>query len=135
MSKSHFLKKLLKNTKSFGMEPTKRVRVKKVTELSFQCQGTMHLTVKKIMDRFGGEENHLCYTFKGENVDLHGMLHHGSVSKLGETNFLFFNDAEMVESVEMAGTVSDAHSVTAIVGEEAGTLTEQENMFGGKHVM
>ena len=119
------------------MDPVKRVRVQKVSELSFQCEGTMHVTVKKLFDQYGGEQNFLAYTFKGENADLHGMLHNGTVSKNGETYFMFFTNPEMdiTDSVEMAGTVAGTNLVDAKVDEAAGSLTEEENEFGGKHVM
>jgi len=119
------------------MDPQKRVRVQKVTDLSFQCAGTMHITVKKCFDPYGGEQNVLAYTFKGENVDLHGMLQNGTVSKSGDTYFIFFTNPEMdiTDSVEMGGTVEGSYSVAAQVFDAAGSLTEEENEFGGKHVM
>ena len=120
------------------MEPTKRVRVQRVTELSFKCEGTMHITVRKCFDQYGGEQNVLAYTFNGAEVNIHGMLHNGSVSKKDKTNFLFFTDPTSMsadDSVEMAGAVSDSYSVAETVGDEAGSLTEDENMFEGIHLM
>lgn len=109
-----------------------------MTELSFKCQGSMHITVRKCFDQYGGEQNVLTYTFKGDGVNIHGMLHNGSVSKKDETNFLFFTDPtnySVDDSVEMAGVVSDSFTVAETVGDEAGALTELENMFEGLHIM
>ena len=120
------------------MDPSKRVRVQRVTELNFKCEGTMHITVRKCFDQYGGEQNILAYTFKGDEVNLHGMLQNGSVSKKEDTNFLFFTDPTSMsvdDSVEMAGAVKDSYSVTEKVGDEAGSLTEAENMFEGIHIM
>ena len=111
--------------------------MKKITELSVKCTGAMHITVKKCFDPYGGEQNFLAYTFDGDGVSLHGMLHDGSVSKRDGTNFLFFADQTMddKDSVEMAGTVADTHLVAEHVDEAAGSLSEAENMIEYMHLM
>jgi hypothetical protein len=107
------------------------------THRNFECSGTMNITVKKVCHPDGVEATYLTYTFKGEQVELHGMLQTGMISKSGDMNFLFFHDLEMDvdASVQMAGCISERHLANTVVGDEAGALTEEENMFGGKLVI